>query len=85
MNPRLYPEGRGQLERILDAGIFAVTAEVTPPLSSDPRELLDRASPLKDLADAVNVTDGVRARAHMASRSASKASKRASAISREYW
>ena len=67
MNPRLYPEGRGQLERILDAGIFAVTAEVTPPLSSDPRELLDRASPLKELADAVNVTDGVRARAHMAS------------------
>ncbi len=67
MMPRSYPEGRGQLERVLDAGAFAITAEVTPPLSSDPAELLASASPLKGLADAVNVTDGVRARAHMAS------------------
>lgn len=64
---RYYPEGRGRLERVLDAGAFAVTAEVTPPLSSDPGQLLERALPLKGLADAVNVTDGVRARAHMAS------------------
>ena len=61
------PEGRGQLERVLDTGAFAVTAEITPPLSSDPDELLVNAIPLKGLADAVNVTDGIRARAHMAS------------------
>ena len=67
MDRRSYPEGRGQLERVLDTGAFAVTAEVTPPLSSDPGELLSRAIPLNGLADAVNVTDGVRARAHMAS------------------
>ena len=67
MSSRSYPEGRGQLERVLEAGAFAVTVEVTPPLSSDPAELLARAVPLKGLADAVNVTDGVRARAHMAS------------------
>ena len=67
MTLRTYPEGGGQLERVLDAGAFAVTAEVTPPLSSDRGELLAHALPLKDLADAVNVTDGVRARAHMAS------------------
>ena len=70
---RSYPEGSGRLERLLDAGTFAVTAEVTPPLSSDPGRLLDSALPLKDLADAINITDGVRARAHMASVAAAAA------------
>lgn len=55
----------GALERRLRAGEFAITAEITPPVSADPSELLQRALPLKGLADAVNVTDGASARAHM--------------------
>lgn len=51
----------------LKAGQFVLTAEVTPPLSSDPADLLRRAAPLKGLADAVNVTDGASARAHLES------------------
>jgi len=51
-------------ERIKSAG-FVLTAEVTPPLSSDPADLLQRVAPLKELADAVNITDGAGARAHL--------------------
>jgi len=43
-----------------------MTAEVVPPLSCDAGDLIRRAAPLKGLADAVNVTDGAGARAHMA-------------------
>lgn len=50
----------------LRAGRFVLTAEVTPPLSADRNALLAKALPLKDLADAVNVTDGAGARPHMA-------------------
>src|ERR1700728_1933622 len=57
----------GRLQHILEAGEFAVTAEVTPPPSSDLAELLAKAAPLKGLADAVNVTDGAGARAHLES------------------
>jgi methylenetetrahydrofolate reductase (NADPH) len=42
-----------------------MTAEVAPPVSCDPRDLLRKATPLRGLADAVNVTDGAGARAHM--------------------
>jgi methylenetetrahydrofolate reductase (NADPH) len=59
--------GPGGLERVLRAGHFALTAEVTPPLSSNPARLLEKALPLKGYADAVNVTDGASARAHMSS------------------
>jgi len=55
----------GALERRLRAGEFAITAEITPPVSTDPADLLERALPLKGLADAINVTDGASARAHM--------------------
>jgi methylenetetrahydrofolate reductase (NADPH) len=54
-----------QLAKILRAGKFAVTAEIAPPASADPQALLDRALPLRGLADAVNVTDGAQARASM--------------------
>jgi len=40
----------------LAAGTFAITAEVTPPLSCDPADLLAKAAPLKGLVEAVNVT-----------------------------
>tara|TARA_Y100001960_G_C14717209_1_gene850294 strand:- start:345 stop:1205 length:861 start_codon:yes stop_codon:yes gene_type:complete len=44
-----------------------VTAEITPPLSADATFMLDRAAPLKGLVDAVNVTEGASARAHLSS------------------
>ncbi|TAK47789.1 MAG: methylenetetrahydrofolate reductase [Xanthobacteraceae bacterium] len=49
----------------LERGDFVFTGEVTPPLSSDPEELLALARPLRGLADAVNVTDAASARAQM--------------------
>ena len=55
----------GRFEDILRSGQFALTAEVTPPVSCDPDDLLAKALPLRGLADAVNVTDGAGARAHM--------------------
>lgn len=57
----------GHFERSLRSGRFVMTAEVTPPVSSDRAELLAKAMPLRGLADAVNVTDGAGARAHLGS------------------
>ncbi|HEU5017447.1 MAG TPA: methylenetetrahydrofolate reductase [Pseudolabrys sp.] len=54
------------LHEKLRAGRFVLTAEVTPPVSIDRNELLNKARPLKGVADAVNVTDGAGARPHLA-------------------
>jgi methylenetetrahydrofolate reductase (NADPH) len=54
-----------RLAELIEARQFAITAEITPPVSCDPDDLLAKALPLKGLADAVNVTDGASARAHM--------------------
>jgi methylenetetrahydrofolate reductase (NADPH) len=54
-----------RFSELLSAGRFAVTAEIAPPASADPKVLLERALPLRGLADAVNVTDGAQARASM--------------------
>jgi len=53
------------LARRLADGRFVITAEVVPPLSCDPGDLLATVLPLRGLADAVNVTDGAGAHAHM--------------------
>jgi methylenetetrahydrofolate reductase (NADPH) len=58
------------LARCLAAGKFVMTAEIVPPSSCDAEDLLARAMPLKGVADAVNVTDGAGARAHMAATAA---------------
>ena len=55
------------LQARLNAGDFVVTAEITPPVSTDPGEFLSRALPLKGLATAVNVTDGAGAKVHLSS------------------
>ena len=55
----------GGLEAVLRGGGFALTAETSPPDSADPGRVLERAGVLKGRADAVNVTDGAGARAHM--------------------
>ena len=56
-----------ELQSRLRAGEFVVTAEITPPVSTDPAEFLKRALPLKGLATAINVTDGAGAKVHMSS------------------
>jgi len=53
------------LQERLRQGRFVMTAELAPPVSCDAQELLRKAADLKGLADAVNVTDGAGARAHM--------------------
>jgi methylenetetrahydrofolate reductase (NADPH) len=55
------------LQARLSSGDFVVTAEITPPVSTDPAEFLSRAMPLKGLATAVNVTDGAGAKVHLSS------------------
>jgi methylenetetrahydrofolate reductase (NADPH) len=56
----------------LQSGEFVVTAEVAPPVSADPADLLARALPLKGIASAVNVTDGAGAKAHLSSMAAAQ-------------
>ncbi|HEY7552123.1 MAG TPA: methylenetetrahydrofolate reductase [Hyphomicrobiaceae bacterium] len=51
----------------MSSGRFVVTAEVVPPVTCDPDELVAKVRPLRGLADAVNVTDGAGARVHMGS------------------
>ncbi len=53
------------LQQKLAARRFVLTAEVTPPVSAAREDLIAKASPLKGLADAVNVTDGAGARPHL--------------------
>ncbi len=55
----------------LRAGRFVMTAEVAPPVSCDAQDLRRKATPLRGLADAVNLTDGAGARSHMSALAAS--------------
>jgi methylenetetrahydrofolate reductase (NADPH) len=55
------------LKQRLADGLFAVTAELTPPVSTDPGDFIARALPLKGLTVAVNVTDGASAKSHLSS------------------
>jgi 5,10-methylenetetrahydrofolate reductase len=63
------PEG-SQLQRAIASGRFVITAEITPPVSCDRDDVLAKGLPLKGLADAVNVTDGAGARAHLGAQAA---------------
>jgi len=55
------------LERALRRGWFAITAELNPPDSADPRDVLKAAEPLMGVCDAVNATDASGANCHMSS------------------
>ena len=55
------------LEQTLRRGWFAVTAELNPPDSADPRDVLAAAEPLKHVVDAINATDASGANCHMSS------------------
>ncbi|MBL4758571.1 MAG: methylenetetrahydrofolate reductase [Rhizobiales bacterium] len=57
----------GNLERVLRSGAFAITAELNPPDSADPGDVYTAASPLIDVADAINATDASGANCHMSS------------------
>ncbi|HET9590647.1 MAG TPA: methylenetetrahydrofolate reductase, partial [Anaerolineales bacterium] len=61
----------GRFERVLRAGLFAVTAELNPPDSADPQEIYDAARILSDVVDAINTTDSSGANVHMSSLSSS--------------
>ncbi len=58
---------RGQLERVLRRGEFAVTAELDPPDSADPQDVYDRAQIFEGWVDGINATDGSGAHCHMSS------------------
>ncbi|MFA6450166.1 MAG: methylenetetrahydrofolate reductase [bacterium] len=55
------------LQRILNQGKFAVTAECGPPKSADPEVILKKGALLKGCVDAVNVTDNQTAIVRMSS------------------
>ena len=55
------------LEKVLERGKFAVTAEIGPPRSADAEVIRRKARMLKGYIDAFNVTDGQTAVVHMAS------------------
>jgi len=46
-----------RLQRVLEAGHFAVTSEVGPPKGTDPTVVTKKGTRLKDYCDALNVTD----------------------------
>jgi len=58
-------EYQSLLHKKLHEGRFVFTAETTPPDASSKEVLLDKIKPLKDVADAVNVTDSPGAKVHM--------------------
>lgn len=61
------PPPASALEAVLRSGRFVVTAEIAPPDSADPSALLARAWPFRELADAINITDGAGGNCHMSS------------------
>ncbi len=61
------------LARALAAGLFTLTTEVTPPVSTDLKAFVARTREIGGLATAVNVTDGAGAKAHLSSLVAARA------------
>ena len=58
-------EYQSTLHKKLHSGGFVFTAETTPPDASSKEVLLEKTKSLKDVADAVNVTDNPGAKVHM--------------------
>ncbi|GAG23672.1 unnamed protein product, partial [marine sediment metagenome] len=55
------------LARVLEAGHFAVTVEIGPPMDCDGTKVTEKAKLLKGLADAYNITDNQTAVVRMSS------------------
>jgi len=66
------PTYASALEREIRGGRFVVTAELAPPVATDPAAFIARALTLKGIATAVNVTDGAGAKAHLSSIAAAR-------------
>jgi exodeoxyribonuclease VII small subunit len=62
----VQPSGSG-LEALLASGAFVVTAELSPPDSADPADVVARLDPFRGCVDALNVTDASGANCHMSS------------------
>jgi len=56
-----------RLEKVLSSGSFALTAELGPPKSADAEAVIKNAGYLKDVVDAVNITDNQTAIVRMSS------------------
>lgn len=56
-----------RLEEILNAGHFAVTAELNPPDSADPEDVYRAASVLAEVTDGINAVDASGANCHISS------------------
>jgi len=60
-------KSKSNLEKVLEAGQFAVTGEIGPPTSADPEVIRKKAKLLRGCVDAFNVTDGQTAVVRMSS------------------
>ncbi len=60
-------EARSNLQKILQAGVFAVTSELGPPKSSDAAVVHKKAALLRGVSDAANITDNQTAIVRMSS------------------
>jgi methylenetetrahydrofolate reductase (NADPH) len=58
---------KSNLQQILEAGKFSVTAEIGPPMSADGENVRKKARDLKSIVDAANVTDNQTAIVRMSS------------------
>jgi len=56
-----------RLEKVLEAGGFAVNCGRSATATTDLAPMLNRVAPLRSIADAVNVTDGATAKPHVSS------------------
>ena len=50
--------GESRLRQVLEAGHFAVTAELNAPASADPKDVYANVAELGDVCDGINATDG---------------------------
>ena len=71
MTDNIYKSG-SNLEKLLAAGEFVVTAELGPPKSADPEIIKTKADHLRGWVDAVNITDNQTAIVRVSSLGASK-------------
>ena len=67
MNETNGTKSGSNLERVLRAGDFAVTAELGPPKNADADVIRQKAAQLRGLVDAVNITDNQTAIVRMSS------------------
>lgn len=60
-------ENKTNLQKVLESGEFAVTAEIEPPKNADPELIKEKAKWFKGYVDAINITDNPRATVKMSS------------------